>query len=51
MDNDYSIVEALKVLLTSDHFFDNDDAVKENDNMGALIKSPVDLFSRTFQDL
>ncbi|MFH0757228.1 MAG: DUF1800 family protein [Bacteroidota bacterium] len=49
VDNDYSIVEALKVLLKSDHFFDNDDAIKENDNLGALIKSPVDLFTGLFR--
>jgi len=52
VNNDYSIIEALKVLLKSDHFFDSDDMVKENDNVGALIKSPVDLFTglfRTFQ--
>ncbi len=49
MDNEYSIVEALKVLLKSDHFYDNDDAIKENDNMGALIKSPVDLFTGLFR--
>jgi len=49
IDNEYSIIEALKVLLASDHFFDNDDAVKENDNMGALIKSPVDLFCGLFR--
>lgn len=49
LDQDYSIVEALKLLLKSEHFFDSDDAVKENDNMGALIKSPVDLFTGLFR--
>jgi hypothetical protein len=49
LDNDYSIVELLKVLLTSKHFYDSDDAVKENDNMGALIKSPVDIFTGLFR--
>ncbi|TFH19643.1 MAG: DUF1800 family protein, partial [Bacteroidia bacterium] len=49
IDNNYSIVEALKALLASDHFFDNDDAVKENDNIGALIKSPVDVFCGLFR--
>jgi uncharacterized protein (DUF1800 family) len=49
IDNNYSIVEALKVLLASDHFYDNDDAVKENDNVGALIKSPVDVFCSLFR--
>ncbi|MCK4747395.1 MAG: DUF1800 family protein, partial [Bacteroidales bacterium] len=43
IDNDYSIIEALKVLLKSQHFYDNDDMDVENDNKGALIKSPVDL--------
>lgn len=49
MDNDYSIIEALKVLLKSEHFYDSDDAVAENDNLGALIKSPVDLFTGLFR--
>lgn len=49
IDNDYSIQELLKVLLKSEHFFDADDAVVENDNMGALIKSPVDIFTGLFR--
>lgn len=49
IDNDYSIVEALKLLLSSQHFYDSDDSLKENDNMGALIKSPVDLFCGLFR--
>jgi uncharacterized protein (DUF1800 family) len=49
MDNDYQIVEAVKVLLKSEHFYDSDDAIRENDNMGALIKSPVDLFTGLFR--
>jgi len=52
INNDYSIIELLKVLLKSEHFYDADDAFKENDNVGALIKSPVDLFcglSRLFE--
>lgn len=49
IDKNYSITEALKVLLVSDHFFDNDDAIKENDNIGALIKSPVDVFCGLFR--
>ncbi|MCP4312641.1 MAG: DUF1800 domain-containing protein [Bacteroidetes bacterium] len=49
IDNDYSIVEALKRLLSSQHFFDNDDLLKENDNIGALIKSPVDLACGLFR--
>jgi uncharacterized protein (DUF1800 family) len=49
MDQDYSLIELLKVLLSSEHFFDADDAVKENDIVGALIKSPVDLFTGLFR--
>jgi len=49
LDNDFSIVELLKVLLTSEHFYDSDDALKENDNIGALIKSPVDIFTGLFR--
>ena len=45
IDNDFSIVELLTVLLKSQHFYDEDDAVKDNDNVGALIKSPVDIFT------
>jgi len=52
IDNDFSIQELLTVLLKSEHFYDADDAVTENDNVGALIKSPVDIFtglSRMFE--
>jgi uncharacterized protein (DUF1800 family) len=52
MDNEFSITELLTVLLKSEHFYDADDALVENDNMGALIKSPVDIFtglSRMFE--
>lgn len=45
IDQDYSLIEILKILLKSEHFFDSDDAVKENDHVGALIKSPVDLYA------
>jgi len=49
MDNEFSIEELLTVLLKSEHFYDEDDAVKENDNVGALIKSPVDIFTGLFR--
>jgi len=35
--------------MSSQHFFDSDDSLKENDNRGALIKSPVDLFCGLFR--
>ena len=52
IDNDFSLQELLTVLLKSEHFYDADVAVVENDNVGALIKSPVDIFtglSRMFE--
>lgn len=52
IDNDYSIQELLNVLLKSEHFYDEDDTVVENDIVGALIKSPVDIYtglSRMFE--
>jgi len=49
VDNDYSTTELLTVLLKSEHFYDADDAVTEDDNVGALIKSPVDVFTGLFR--
>jgi len=49
MDNEFSIQAVLDVLLKSEHFYDLDDALVENDNVGALIKSPVDLFTGLFR--
>jgi uncharacterized protein (DUF1800 family) len=49
IDNEYSLSEALKVLLKSQHFYDSDDSDETNDNIGALIKSPVDLFTGLFR--
>lgn len=41
--NNYNISIALKTLLKSQHFYDADDSVTSNDNIGAIIKSPIDL--------
>ena len=49
MDNEFSIQELLTVLLKSEHFYDQDDVINENNNIGALIKSPVDLFTGLFR--
>ena len=49
IDQDYSLVELLQILLKSKHFFDMDDEVSSNDNKGALIKSPVDMFTGLFR--
>ena len=49
INNGFVLIDALRLLLKSQHFFDADDAVNENDNMGALIKSPVDVFCGLFR--
>ena len=42
-NNNYNISIALKTLLKSQHFYDADDSVTSDDNIGAIIKSPIDL--------
>ncbi len=41
--NNYEIQTVLKQLFKSQHFYDADDAVTSNNNIGGVIKSPVDL--------
>ncbi|PID91427.1 MAG: hypothetical protein CSA96_08460 [Bacteroidetes bacterium] len=48
-ENDYNIVSMLELLMKSEHFYDEDDAAVENDLRGALIKSPVDIFTSLFR--
>ena len=46
LTNDYSIPDMLKVLMKSQHFYDEDTpATTSDNNVGALIKSPVDVFT------
>lgn len=47
-DSDYKIKEALKLLLQSKHFYDEDDANANDEIVGGLIKSPLDLALQTF---
>jgi len=49
INNGFVLIDALSLLLKSEHFYDADDAVNENDNIGALIKSPVDVFTGLFR--
>ncbi len=49
IDTDFVLTDALLLLLKSEHFYDTDDAVNENDSIGALIKSPVDIFTGLFR--
>lgn len=43
LSNNYELQPLLTALLTSQHFYDNDNAVVEDDNTGAIIKSPLEL--------
>ena len=42
-NNDYSLSYVLKELFSSQHFYDRDDMDTDNNNRGAIIKSPIDL--------
>ncbi len=43
INNNFEIKPVVEQLLQSQHFFDADDAVAIDENLGALIKSPLDL--------
>ena len=43
IENDYELSPVLHALLSSQHFYDNDNAVVEDDTTGAIIKSPLEL--------
>ncbi|MGB3776979.1 MAG: DUF1800 domain-containing protein [Tunicatimonas sp.] len=49
MSNNYELQPVLTALLTSQHFYDNDNAVVEDDNTGAIIKSPLELIIGTLR--
>lgn len=42
-DSGYDIPTALKILLKSEHFYDADNSITSDNNIGALIKSPIEL--------
>ena len=48
-NNNYSVKAALEVLLKSEHFFDADTPQTSDDNIGAIIKSPIDLVTGMFR--
>ncbi|MGN6437329.1 MAG: DUF1800 family protein [Agriterribacter sp.] len=49
MEQDYQIGVTLQKLLKSKHFFDEDDANKKDEIIGAKIKSPLDLLFGTMR--
>ncbi|MCS6928107.1 MAG: DUF1800 domain-containing protein [Saprospiraceae bacterium] len=46
-EENFEIKPVVKRLLTSEHFYDADDANSANENVGALIRSPLDLVLHT----
>ena len=47
--NDYEITSVLEVLFQSEHFYDEDSVPTDDDNIGAIIKSPMDLLIGTMR--
>lgn len=47
--NDYEITSVLEILLQSEHFYDEDSTPTNDDNIGAIIKSPMDLVIGTLR--
>jgi hypothetical protein len=45
--NNYNLELAVRKLLASQHFFDEDDTNQGNENIGGLIKTPLDLYLQT----
>ena len=46
-DNDYDIPTALQQLLKSEHFYDQDDDDATDENIGAIVKSPMEILLGT----
>jgi uncharacterized protein (DUF1800 family) len=49
IQNDYEILPVLSQLFRSTHFYDMDNAVEQDDNIGAIIKSPLELVIGTIR--
>ena len=45
ISNNYEIIPVVKALLTSEHFYDADDVDATDNIIGAILKSPLQLFS------
>ncbi len=49
VSNNYNITSVLQVLFQSEHFYDLDTPITEDNNIGAIIKSPMDLVIGTMR--
>mgnify|MGYP006077254303 FL=1 len=45
IDNNFEIIPAIKALLCSTHFYDEDDSDNSNEIIGSIVKSPLQLLS------
>ena len=43
--SDYNLLEVLKTLLKSEHFYDEDDSDSSNEIIGSIVKNPIQLLS------
>ncbi|MNJ85616.1 hypothetical protein D3C87_30910 [compost metagenome] len=49
VNNNFNILPVLEMLFQSEHFYDLDTPITEDNNVGAIIKSPVDLIIGTMR--
>lgn len=49
VSNNFNILPVLEALFQSEHFYDTDTPITEDNNIGAIIKSPVDLVIGTMR--
>lgn len=49
VSNNYNITSVMEVLFQSEHFYDMDTPITEDNNIGAIIKSPMDLVIGTMR--
>src|SRR5690606_28860814 len=49
VSNNYDITSVLEVLFQSEHFYDLDTPITSDNNIGAIIKSPMDLVIGTMR--
>lgn len=48
-NNNYDLTFAIRQLMISEHFFDSDDTVIENDIAGSIVKSPLEMIVSTMR--
>lgn len=48
-NNNYEIIPVLQQLFGSEHFYDSDNAIVQDDNHAAIIKSPIELVAGTIR--